>query len=144
MEESEVDAFVEIVATILGLRSNPNNMPNDNRLDMSSGISLDQWSSSSSEDNFSKVIHDIKLMSDKNSTGGFWNGTNFSSIKKIVLNISYRGENLKIFGLVEFTTLPGLIKWISHTLEHSEKCGRVTDRSAIKCGVCAEVFTANH
>ncbi|KAM3183301.1 hypothetical protein ACTXT7_010627 [Hymenolepis weldensis] len=33
---------------------------------------------------------------------------------------------------VEFTTLPRLIKGIPRALEHSGKCGRVTDRVAIK------------
>ncbi|KAM3181734.1 hypothetical protein ACTXT7_013786 [Hymenolepis weldensis] len=44
---------------------------------------------------------------------------------------------------VEFTMLPGLIKGISRALEHSGKCGRVTERVPIKCDMCAEVFPGN-
>ncbi|VUZ45209.1 unnamed protein product [Hymenolepis diminuta] len=37
---------------------------------------------------------------------------------------------------MEFTTLPRPIKRISRALEHSRKCGRVTNRAASKRG-CA-------
>ncbi|VUZ46726.1 unnamed protein product, partial [Hymenolepis diminuta] len=43
----------------------------------------------------------------------------------------------------EFTTLPRFTKGISRAVEHSGKCGRLTDHVASKRGVRAEVFPTN-
>ncbi|KAM3182165.1 hypothetical protein ACTXT7_012935 [Hymenolepis weldensis] len=49
--------------------------------------------------------------------------------------ISTRKKLRNIFVVfMEFTTLPRQIREISLGLEHSGKCGRVTDHVAIKCG----------
>ncbi|VUZ47321.1 unnamed protein product [Hymenolepis diminuta] len=39
--------------------------------------------------------------------------------------------------------LPRLIEGIPRALEHSGKCGRITDGVATKYGVCAEVIPTN-